>query len=167
MDPGFYTTPRDVNAASIATGIPMRLAIAWGELTHHQERYGNPRLGVDSLVGRALVDAYQAESVQQWSGGVVLDTALNHYVDTSGYGAPSVAQLEGAGLIRPWSIPTSKPLAAKYAIDWTTSMLDISEGAVRDSFADHGKPIDDDDRTARKIQNTVEFALHERGEVSP
>lgn len=149
---------RAMLASALSTGIPMRVAIGWGELSHWAG-VRNQRVAVESLVGLPFVEAYEAEGAQEWSGGLVLDAALGRYDETRTPGAPTVDDLERARWIRRWAIPLkpNRTVTARYALDWTSVPgLQASLGAVAHAFSDHSKPVDSPD-VRRKIDNTVAF----------
>jgi hypothetical protein len=141
-------------AAGMASGIPMRAAIAWGAATPVHRRYDTPRLGVESLVGQALVDAYNGEQTQCWSGGYVLPSAMNRYQQMSGPAAPTLPRLREAGWLFPCSIPLVTGSEHGWALNWTRPLSDSSDEMIRQMFREWGKG----EPPANKVENTVAFA---------
>ena len=146
-------------AGGIAAGTPLRAAITWGPVTHERFSYNSPRLGGESLVGRALVEAYQAEQRQQWSGGYVSQSAMDQWQRTSGYGAPTPQQMQDARWLYPYEIPmTDGSTKHLWAINWTRHLQGLTEGLIRQSFSEWGKSVPP--HVEPKVQNTVAFAEH-------
>lgn len=141
--------------AAMFNGIPMRAALSWGDLAYLQMSYGSPRLGVQSLVGRALVEATDAEKIQRWSGGYVLPSALARYVETRGPAAPSPEHLQEVGWLRNYAIPLRDGPVDALAFNWTRPPPQgLTPGSIRQCFEDWEKGP----APADKVENTIKFA---------
>jgi hypothetical protein len=147
--------------AAMASEIPLRAALAFGALAHQTKSYNTSRISVDSLVGLGLVDAYTAESEQQWSGGYVLPAALDHYRATAAYGAPTIDQIEAAGWLTRYPVPLKDDRRVDaYAINWMRPIAGTDlAGAVRTAFEAWGKGTSEAD-VRLKIDNTIAFSRH-------
>lgn len=150
---------------SFRTGIPTRGAIGIGSLSFRDVTIATPmRNSVRTLFGRVLVDVYDRVSAQEWSGGVLLPNCIERYAEHSH--SPDTAKLrlenlkdqEGNRLLIRYPVPYKNGQQVdEWVLQWVrhTSYLP-SENQVRDCFAMHNKPVADD-RTKRKISNTVAF----------
>jgi hypothetical protein len=150
-------------ALTFVQGVPLRGAIAWGELDLVSDHAGGS-IQTESVVGKALVDAYEAEGVQEWSGGLVTEEAARRYamlvapgtVQSTPGEKPSIDVMNGLGWLIPFDIPTRDGKIRGEAIGWPTVLNEkVSRGAIRDSFSDHGKSINGG--VDLKIENTIRF----------
>jgi hypothetical protein len=122
---------------SFLKGMPLRAGIAFGEC------YMDP--ANDIFVGRAIADAYELESAQDWAGGAV-HTAVR-------LGTP------GMGCLKDYSVPL-KPRAkvrTRIALNWP-DIPDSPEGyhALKRAVAALlDRPLDPNART--KLQHTWKF----------
>jgi hypothetical protein len=150
-------------ALTFVQGVPLRGAITWGELDLVSDRAGRS-IKTESVVGKALVDAYEAESVQEWSGGLVTEEAVRRYSMLVAPGTvqgtpgqkPTIDVMNGLGWLVPFDIPTKHGAVRGEAVGWPTVLNEkVNRGAIRDSFGDHGKSINSGVEV--KIQNTIRF----------
>lgn len=157
-------------AAGMHYGLPFRAATAWGHVDAWTSEFPNPRLKVETIVGQAFVDAYQHESRQHWSGGMVLDAAVNRYevAAESSKAASGVEGLVSKNYLVRYDVPIKAPhdyvgpplSEAAYAYNWTRPFGDalLHDGDIRNPFEDFNKRVDDKVKVA--IDNTVAFARH-------
>jgi hypothetical protein len=142
----------------VATGVPIRAAMAHGELTHFVRDYDNRRLGADTLIGQALVDAYEAECRQEWAGGVVLDSALRRYEEAPSYGVPTVDDLIRQHLLVRYEAPVKGDDALPgLAVNWPAAFDEpLTLGRLEWAFTEYGKSLDNESARV-KFDNTVDF----------
>lgn len=157
-------------AAGIHYGVPMRAATAWGKVEPWAHSYSNPRLRVETVLGAGFVDAYGGEGGQHWSGGVVLDNAVERYRTSSALvpAAPDLDDLVESKWLVPYAVPLlppendpdARPTKTLYAYNWTRPFVvdQLHEGDVANPFADYGKG--GGASVQAKIANTIAFARH-------
>ena len=149
---------RNLLKVGFGSGVPVRAAMAYGELTHYVVDYGSERLGSDTLLGRALVEAYEGENCQQWAGGVVLDSAINNYAASAAYGVPTVEDLLAQGLLVRYNVPRKdEAVVPAYAVNSPAAFdQPLTVGVLEWAFTHHGKSLDGES-ARRKFENTVAF----------
>lgn len=148
-------------AMCLGFGIPARAAVACGEFTCMRRRYASSRLGdSEVLLGEALVDAYEAEDEQQWSGGLVHQSAIDAYSAAAAIvpEAAGIAGLIEQHLVVPYDVPLKDCVRPSLAIGWTRFLPPLSRALLEDAFGDHGKQFEGEARW--KLANTIEFAVH-------
>lgn len=144
----------------IGAQIPVRLAIAAGPLTAYSPAYQNPRLNVSTVYGRALTDAYEAERRQQWSGGVVAQSALDLYdASREVAGAPTIAELMTHGLLLEYDIPLHDGPGPKgVAVNWpTANRSGVSNTMIRSAFGRSRTYGPWPQHLQPKVDNTLRF----------
>lgn len=159
--------------SGFATGLPMRGGIALGDLGVFDGRAAGVDFAIHSLVGLALVRAYQEESAHDWAGCTIEEGCIDHYsnlVQQHSAAVPDLATLgllESQGMIAQYEAPRKKGAASrKWVVDWPRhNRTPVSEEMVEKSFVLHGKSTIDVG-VQRKIQNTVaylKFSLARQG----
>lgn len=150
-------------ASTFTQGIPIRAAISWGELAVVSNEHSD-QLKTDAVVGRALVGAYVAEGIQEWSGGIVTNEAVRRYeflarpdtVTLTQGVMPGIEVLQGLGWLKSYAVPTKDGASLEQALAWPTLLNEeVSAGAVRDAFTQHGKTVNP--AVEVKIANTIAF----------
>jgi hypothetical protein len=156
-------TVRDLLVSGLFIGMPLRGAITVGEVETVISGSGGAAPAV-SVVGRGLVDAYQLEAAQQWSGAVVTDQALDAFSAAQEVAAlppeqnVSVSTLVEHRLLVRYPVPIRTGSVDAWAINWPWgNRSKPSEETVRQAFAAHGK---DAAAGAAKAEATVRF-LHD------
>lgn len=146
------------------TGLPMRGGIALGDVGVFDGRATGVNFTIHSLVGLALVRAYQEESAHDWAGCSIDDKCIAHYserVNAFSSAVPDIATLdllESHGIIAQYSAPRKDgSTPKKWVVDWPRHNRNpVSSATVEKSFGLHGKSTTDTS-TQRKIRNTLAY----------
>src|SRR5207247_1936259 len=102
---------RALLVAGFYTGFPLRGAVSFGPLSSLQATHpAATSVSVNSLFGRALVDAYVLEQSQEWAGCVVDERCIDLYTSLAeaNKNIPDLADLEtlvAGGLLRRYDVP--------------------------------------------------------------
>lgn len=119
-----------------------------------------------SLVGKALVDAYDLERDKEWSGAIVSDEFIEEFqehvrrlIDTPGLDTSELATLDylvEQGLLLRYPVPGKNSEGVEHwTIGWPNYNPDRpGNELVRAAFASHGK---DPEPAAAKIENTLAY----------
>ncbi|WP_293887852.1 MULTISPECIES: hypothetical protein [unclassified Sphingobacterium] len=138
----------------INEGIPLRGAISLGEISVLEN------LGT-TIVGRGLTNAYQMESIQNWSGAIIDPNCFKiHPNDISFINILTKSD-------KPLLIEYDVPLKAFYednffAINWVDKSDSIDD--IRNAFYSHKKEIESP-KQEEIINNTLQFAKYIKGIV--
>lgn len=159
-----FTASSMLLITSIIAGIPLRGAITTGPLFHfhglHQYNYNSIR---SVLVGKSLVNAYELEKTQDWSGCIICDQSIKlykknikHINEEDPYG---ISNLIKSNLIVKYNVPLHDNKHKEYyTVNWTLGQVfqTYHETEIEQSFQAHNKRINDD-KVKTKIQNTITF----------
>jgi hypothetical protein len=153
-------------------GIPLRGAIS----------YGRYYITTNCFLGKPIVEAYEMEKIQEWSGAILCDSAKKEYnfdmkkrVNTDKMNFHGI-ELNPATIMSPfmenlileYNVPTKIGLSKRPVICWDdyvpifcnieTPTLEPSnfEERVQDSFSKYNKGINNE-RVKIKMENTVKF----------
>jgi hypothetical protein len=148
-------------------GLPLRGAISLGPLAHQPgswESRGSATF--QALYGQALVDAKRLEGIQQWSGAIVDERAVDIFDRIAANADPSPRAVTSNDLVdhkllRRYNVPVrfrpGNDLAMKdeWVSNWPWGNGDRpSTEMVRGAFSMHGK---NPDAAEEKIQQTLRF----------
>lgn len=143
----------------IVTGLPMRGAITAGNLTRLSHKYETNTDNVtETLFGKSLVDAYELEGSQQWSGCVVANSAIEEFKEQCLEHDLSIDVLIKSGLIKEYDVPTKQGYSRQYILNWTIHDKNwgkLSEIMIRESFNKWNKTLNSS--AEEKRDNTVAF----------
>jgi hypothetical protein len=147
--------------SSIYTGIPLRGSISMGPLSMISEtnKIDNKLFwNISAVFGKSLVDAYNLEKDQQWSG-CIIDKRL--YNDNKDPELERFEYLKKSDKVMIYNVPfkcKGKYIEiSHYAIDWPRgNEPPPTENMVRNAFSLHNKSIEDED-VKIKIENTIKF----------
>jgi hypothetical protein len=164
---------RGMMAHSCLSGIPLRGAIDLGPVSWLQGRFASKTLNVQqSIFGKGLCRVVELEKLQQWSGCVVSEAAIDHFKvahEKLRNGGPLINGLDA--MIRrkelcvydvPFKTNNGQARRSMHVVDWVNHPeVRISTRSAADAFAGHQKlkgsesgiPSD----ILSKITNTVEF----------
>jgi hypothetical protein len=150
--------------SGFSTGLPMRGGIALGDLGVFDGRAMDANFTIHSLVGLALVRAYQEESAHEWAGCTIQDECIEHYsslVRRFSSAAPDLATLdlmESQGMIAQYKAPRKDGAGSKkWVVDWPRhNRSPVSSEMVEKAFGMHGKSTADVS-IRRKVQNTLDY----------
>ena len=131
----------------ISEGIPLRGGISLGEISILNN------LGT-TIVGRALTNAYQLESVQNWSGAIIDPNCFKIHPNDK-YFLELLTDTKKPLLVD-YDVPLKSEIDSKfYAINWVDKNDTIEE--IRNSFYAHNKEVNGV-KQEEIIENTVKFA---------
>jgi hypothetical protein len=154
---------RGAISSGFYVGLPMRGAMTVGPCTVFEEHlHTGVAVNTQSIVGRALVDAYQLERCQEWSGAIVSDDAIAHYeaLARENRHVPDLATIEylrEKHVIARYDVPYKHTATAPgrvWSVAWPWANRDRpSEALIRRAFAMHNKnpPAD------AKVANTLAY----------
>jgi len=166
-----FTAASTLMISSLVMGLPLRGSITAGELSMTHGFYDYNKSSIkSSLIGKPIVNAYELEKQQNWSGCVIDDKCIKLYLEAikkrklteeDPYG---ISNLLNSDLIVKYNVPfknnkskNSKYLT-KYVINWTKGGIfqHYSASELERKFSEHNKNIERDD-VKEKIKNTVDF----------
>lgn len=155
---------RNMLVQGIFTGMPLRGGIAIGPLSRLSGRLNSQTENVvETFVGKALVEANQIESSQQWAGCVISPKAVAFYTEdyqrhsTTLPDLASVDYLIDAGLIINYNVPMHCGLESHTVINWPRgNKTPPSRSTVQQAFGMHKKSTDHP-TIQIKINNTLQF----------
>lgn len=145
---------------AIEAGIPLRGAITYGDIDLINNSSNSPTfIKQQSLVGKGLLDAYNLEKYQNWSGCFIEESAIEQYEKSA---TVKFNQLRIWGFVTNYKIPFTNGSKKGWVINWPQgqfigrSIPKMSEQKLRDAFVKHKKNATDY-RVIEKINNTIEF----------
>lgn len=150
-----------IMSVSMSAGIPLRGAIVKGDVEIIEQK------GNLSIIGRALVHAYEMESSQDWSG-CVIEESIFRYLNSFNKNVrnkTTTISLESADwLVRRHPVPfrkgEEKITRELFTVNWAKGSTE-TETEIRNSFSIHSKRIREtkalSESIERKITNTLEY----------
>lgn len=153
-------------------GIPLRGAISYGEYYIDENCY----------LGKPIIEAYETEKIQEWSGAVLCNSAEREYaLDLDRRSSAKTMNFHGIeinpavmmspfmeNLIVQYDVPTKSGIEIRSALCWDDYVSifckvdvpflepHIFEERVRENFSKHNKKIYNDS-VRQKMENTVGF----------
>jgi hypothetical protein len=143
-------------STSISMGIPLRGSIVMGNFEIMEQELSL------SIVGRALVHAYENENKQNWSG-CTIDSGIISFLKSyqKVINNREVLLIETLNsLMVEAIIPFKSGHKKGYVVNWANN-TDYSEDQIRESFSKYNKRLKETEEITKsieeKITNTVEF----------
>ncbi len=143
---------------------PARGSIVYGEFTDLEYNFKGPgggKYNINSLFGKALIQAYLKAESQNWAG-TVIDNSVIEYLEQNGYEVNSFI----LPFAKKYMVPYKDPVAGQkeeWALNLVTGSTKISEEAYKNmasniisNFSQYNKRTDDE-RVQEKISNTINF----------
>jgi hypothetical protein len=147
-------------AFSVVDGILLRGAISLGPLTVILNQWPSQTHSFQhSLFGRSIVDAVEFERVQEWTGCMVTNPAIESYKSS----CSDVEVLIDTHVLIPYEVPlTGDKESVVYVIDWVNHpQVGIDTQTVVGAFNPHRMPSPSDfERIKKKLTNTLKFVKH-------
>lgn len=171
------TAVRDLMISALVHGMPLRGAISRGPLTLLTGRSSTKRLIFQhTLFGKPIVEAANAEKVQEWSGCIITPTAMEPYLARNSRPLSSVpppARSDETALmcifkrllLRRYPVPIKTAEGRivtdeQYVVNWAYGGLNsVYVDEVTEAFTMHGKSVVDP-RIKSKMENTIKFVRH-------
>lgn len=158
------TAVRGLMLGALYCGLPLRGAITMGPITAGFAQIQSKSLNFHNAVfGRAIVDAYELEKAQEWSGCVIDRNAVNYFESLQKETArthPEIVLVENLvhmGVIKEYKVPFKSQPRLEYVVDWVSARRSpVAGDSVRHAFLMHNKSVTKPE-TQTKIQNTVDF----------
>jgi len=144
-----------IMSISMSVGIPLRGAIVKGDVEILEQK------GSLSIIGRGLVNAYEMESSQQWSGCIIDEgifiwlNSLNKVVANK---KTNISLERADWLVRKHPVPFKKGARELFTVNWAEGSK-MTEEEIRNSFAMHNKRIKETDEVKASIENKIENTL--------
>jgi len=155
---------RNLLAVAFYSGLPLRGAVTVGPLSYVPYQVeSKATVSIQSLYGKALVDAKNLEAEQSWSGGVVSDEAVEALKQiVAGPDGPEQVEVSDfipPELMRRWQVPVKVDgqieTEERWAISWPWGNDDRPPNSmVEKAFGMHGK---DPAAASEKIRPTIAF----------
>lgn len=157
-------------AFGIFTASPLRGVITHGSISLIDARISsNADNRHSTFFGKTIVEAYQLEKTQDWSGGIITDVCIAQYEKVFNNEMPnssdpnrfsralSIIALEKRGYIVKYVVPMkNNTQSSMYAINWPRLYNPkLEERTIRSSFTRNIKELDECSKT--KMENTVAF----------
>jgi len=150
-----------VNAAStllnvgLKEGLPLRGGISCGEFSAILKEPINQKFDFSRqlLLGKALIDAYELESLQDWSGCVIQEECISNFTSTE-----EKAKLNfiiNNHIIKKYNVPLKEEHKEFNVVNWIND-TSFTEQIIRDAFSKHNKNSNTVS-VQSKIQNTIDF----------
>ncbi|HCG9584327.1 TPA: hypothetical protein ACF3XD_004549 [Vibrio parahaemolyticus] len=154
-------------AISFKIGVPVRGGISFGDFTFNEVRTNSPQRNVlTSCFGKALVEAYSIEALQEWSGCIVNQIALDHFsTRVEHYQKMTQEKLVNLDLLKNYKMlveyeaPLKKPVKNYLVVNYLNhSDIDMgfTEQRIRSSFSAFSKSTTPES-VQTKINNTISF----------
>lgn len=147
---GVVTATTYLTTLFMVNGVPLRGGISFGNITAYKNRDNL------NIFGDSIVNAYELERNQQWSG-VIID---HKCLELEGIKKSEELAFMKAGMsIVEYYVPMkSGPLKTHYVCNWamTLKKYDIDKESIREYFSEHNKKIDNWS-VKTKIDNTIKF----------
>jgi len=150
---------------SLSMGLPLRGSITTGELSmsHGFYDYNNSSIK-SSLIGKSLVNAYELEKQQNWSGCIIDDKCIKLYLEAikkrklSEEDPNGISNLLKSDSIVKYNVKLKDKVCSKYVINWSKGGIfnHYSVKELENEFSKHNKKIERDD-VKKKIENTIDF----------
>ncbi|MEY1640583.1 hypothetical protein [Tenuifilum osseticum] len=115
-----------------------------------------------TFFGKSIVDSFNFEKDQQWSGCIIDDKLIEFYkslyIDSKDSEIARLEYLEKSGILIKYNVPLkSKVNMMHYAIDWPKgNKTNPTEDTIKTAFMKHNKSIDSEE-VKIKIENTIKF----------
>ncbi|RYZ51272.1 MAG: hypothetical protein EOP49_12110 [Sphingobacteriales bacterium] len=147
--------------SSIMVGMPLRGCLHYGELVElESSKVSKSSLrNVPIMLGKGITAAYTAEGLQNWSGCIVSNEAIDRYLELFEDGAISLKDLVELEVLIQYKVPMKKgQIRDLYAINWllNKSIKPPTAKMIRESFKAYGKDISSWE-VEEKIKNTIDF----------
>ncbi|PEA52933.1 hypothetical protein CON64_20925 [Bacillus pseudomycoides] len=149
---------REVLHNSIKIGIPLRGAISRGPLVTQQSDKSKENILIHrfTVVGKALVEAYKKEAIQEWSGCLIAEECMELLLQSMI--SNHIDDLINNNVLIKYKVPyKSGNIKEEYVLNWVGKQF--SNETVRESFSMHNKGVDNW-AVESKIKNTIEFLNH-------
>lgn len=154
-------------AVSFKIGVPVRGGISFGDFTFNEFETDSPQKNVlTSCFGRALVDAYSLEALQEWSGCIVSETALEHFsTQVEYYQKMTAEELVDLDLLKSYKVLVEYDAPLKRSVDnylvvnylnYSDIDMGFTEQRIRSAFGAFSKTTTHES-VQTKIENTVSF----------
>lgn len=135
--------------ASIADGIPIRGGLSYGPVSIGEQRG-------TTVVGMGLTKAYNIESKQQWSGGIIDRECFDIVPKENQDLVNHLLNDKEHPIITEYEVPLRDgTLSKELVFDWTIYNLIKTEDDIKKSFLKHNKEVNES--VQLKIDNTVKF----------
>ncbi|QWH69629.1 DUF262 domain-containing protein (plasmid) [Bacillus wiedmannii] len=144
---------REILYNSMEAGIPLRGAIAKGPLVTQQHDKSKRDISIHrfTVVGKALVEAYKKEAIQEWSGCLIDEACINAASD-------NLDILLKKNIIIKYKVPYKLGnIKEEYVLNWVGEKM--STKTVRESFSKYKKNVNNW-AVESKIKNTLEFLTY-------
>jgi hypothetical protein len=154
-------------AVSFKIGVPVRGGISFGDFTFSENQTDSPQKNVlTSCFGKALVDAYSLEALQEWSGCIVSKSALKQFSTQVEYYQKMTTEklvdldsLKNYKMLVEYDAPLKRALDNYLVVNYLNhSDIDMgfTEHRIRSSFGAFSKTTTHES-VKTKIENTVAF----------
>lgn len=149
---------REILYNSMKAGIPLRGAIARGPLVtqQHDKSKGDILIHRYTVVGKALVEAYKKEAIQEWSGCLIDEECISSLMGSVINDTLNI--LLNKNVIIKYKVPYKLGnIKEEYVLNWVSDKM--SNKTIRESFSKYNKSVNNW-AVESKIKNTLEFLTH-------
>ncbi|HDR6266614.1 DUF262 domain-containing protein [Bacillus cereus group sp. Bce039] len=149
---------REVLYNSMKAGIPLRGAIAKGPLVtqKHDKSKGDILIHRFTVVGKALVEAYKKEAIQEWSGCLIDEECINSL--SNSVISNNLDILLNKNILIKYKVPYKLGnIKEEYVLNWVGEKMTTK--TVRESFSKYNKGVNNW-AVESKIKNTLEFLTY-------
>ncbi len=162
---------------AIETGIPLRGSIVHGSIAEltlddivSDLDYFQSNINTKSsiLIGKGIVNAYKLENIQNWSGCIIDNACIDHFLTTDIKAHDFLKFMKNEHIhFTDYSVPLKNSERRQYTVlNWTDALMRrLSDQEVKNSFCKHNKK-NQDQRVKEKIENTVEFSKIMREKIT-
>jgi hypothetical protein len=158
---------RNLLVTSLFCGLPLRGAITVGPLTMLLAQVNSGQTNLhQSLFGKSIVDAFNAEHDQQWSGCSISDACVQRYEEQFAEFSKtlndmaSLSYLVEKKLMVRYPVPRKGGTTEEFVINWVdANQTPVKASTVKSAFEMNGKTVTKPDAQL-KLRNTLDFVRH-------
>jgi hypothetical protein len=141
----------------IKNGLPLRGSISCGNFSAFLLKESSNLEYVFSrqlLLGKALVEAYEFEAQQEWSGCIIKNNCIENFINTDE--KKILKNIIYTHKIEEYNVPLKKEIEKYYVVNWIKDNS-INTKIITEAFSKYNKKTNIPSVKC-KISNTIEFA---------
>ena len=140
----------------IKEGLPLRGGISCGNFLAVSRKFTNQKFVFSKqlMLGKALVEAYELESQQEWSGCIIQQSCIEQFSNIAEKAKLNFI-IEHHKIIK-YDVPLKKEKAKYYVVNWIKNNHSIDNKNISSAFSKHNKNINSSSVEC-KIKHTIDF----------
>jgi len=140
----------------IKEGLPFRGGISCGDFSTLLKISTNQKFifSKQLILGKALVEAYELELQQEWSGCIIQQNCIEQFSNIAEKAKLNFI-IDNNKIIE-YNVPLKKEKAKYYVVNWVKNNHSINKENIDSAFSKHNKNINTSSVEC-KIKNTIDF----------